>query len=413
METKPHKLRWVMIGLVFLATIINYLDRQTLSVLAPMLREEFGMTNVTYSRVTFAFLLAYTIANGISGPLIDRLGTRLGYALTMIVWSSAAMMHALATNALTRGIFRFLLGLGEAGNWPGGVKVVAEWFPVRERALASGIFNSGAALGAIIAPPLIVWITLKLNWQSAFLLVGAAGFVWVALWRLVYYTPQQLRAASEKPISWRRLVRTRFVIYLTLAKIFIDPVWYFYIFWFPEYLRRERNFDLASIGKYAWIPFLAADIGNLVGGFVSAFLLRRGLSVTIARKTSVTLFALLMTCSIPAVLVGDVRVSIALVSLAMMGYTGSLANMLTFPADVFPKNTVGSIWGLASMGAGFGGMVFTLITGWILDHYSYTPVFVMFGVMPLVCASILWFLLGPLQPPATSDQGQRLLAASA
>ena len=334
-----------MIGLVFLATIINYLDRQTLSVLAPMLREEFGMTNVTYSRVTFAFLLAYTIANGISGPLIDRLGTRLGYALTMIVWSSAAMMHALATNALTLGIFRFLLGLGEAGNWPGGVKVVAEWFPVRERALASGIFNSGAALGAIIAPPLIVWITLKLNWQSAFLLVGAAGFVWVALWRLVYYTPQQLRAASEKPISWRRLVRTRFVIYLTLAKIFIDPVWYFYIFWFPEYLRRERNFDLASIGKYAWIPFLAADIGNLVGGFVSAFLLRRGLSVTIARKTSVTLFALLMTCSIPAVLVGDVRVSIALVSLAMMGYTGSLANMLTFPADVFPKNTVGSIWG--------------------------------------------------------------------
>jgi len=413
METKPHKLRWVMIGLVFLATIINYLDRQTLSVLAPMLREEFGMTNVTYSRVTFAFLLAYTIANGISGPLIDRLGTRLGYALTMIVWSSAAMMHALATNALTLGIFRFLLGLGEAGNWPGGVKVVAEWFPVRERALASGIFNSGAALGAIIAPPLIVWITLKLNWQSAFLLVGAAGFVWVALWRLVYYTPQQLRAASEKPISWRRLVRTRFVIYLTLAKIFIDPVWYFYIFWFPEYLRRERNFDLASIGKYAWIPFLAADIGNLVGGFVSAFLLRRGLSVTIARKTSVTLFALLMTCSIPAVLVGDVRVSIALVSLAMMGYTGSLANMLTFPADVFPKNTVGSIWGLASMGAGFGGMVFTLIMGWILDHYSYTPVFVMFGVMPLVCASILWFLLGPLQPPATSDQGQRLLAASA
>lgn len=393
-----------MIGLVFLATFINYLDRQTLSVLAPTLREEFGMTNVTYSRVTFAFLLAYTIANGISGPLIDRLGTRLGYALMMIWWSSAAMMHALASNALMLGAFRFLLGLGEAGNWPGGVKVVAEWFPARERALASGIFNSGAALGAIIAPPLIVWVALKLNWQSAFLLVGASGFAWLVLWWLIYYTPLQQHARSEKPISWRRLIRTRFVISLTLAKVFMDPVWYFYIFWFPEYLKRERNFDLASIGKYAWIPFLAADIGNLIGGFVSALLLRRGVSVTIARKSAVTLFAVLMTCSIPAVLVGDVRVSIALVSLAMMGYTGSLANMLTFPADVFPKNTVGSIWGLASMGAGFGGMIFTLITGWVLDHYSYVPVFVMFGIMPLVSASIIWFALGPLRPVVTNLQ---------
>lgn len=396
-EEKPRTLRWVMIGLVFLATVINYLDRQTLSVLAPTLREEFGMSNVTYSRVTFAFLLAYTIANGISGPLIDRLGTRRGYGLVMLVWSSAAMMHALARNAWMLGGFRFLLGLGEAGNWPGGVKVVAEWFPARERALASGIFNSGAAIGAILAPPLIVWLALNYGWPSAFVMVGGVGFAWLIVWMLVYHTPAEPEPETQT-ISWRTLVRHPFVQRFTLAKIFLDPVWYFYIFWFPEYLKRERHFDLASIGKYAWIPFVAADLGNLIGGLVSSRFIARGVSVTLARKGAVSFFAVLMLSSIPAVIVADVRVSIALVSLAMLGYTGCTANMLAFPADVFPKNAVGSVYGFASMGSGFGGMVFTLLTGWTLDHYSYTPVFIGFGVLPLICASILWFWLGPLEP---------------
>jgi ACS family hexuronate transporter-like MFS transporter len=178
----------------------------------------------------------------------------------------------------------------------------------------------------------------------------------------------------------------------------MDPVWYFYIFWFPEYLKRVRNFDLAAIGKFAWIPFLVAGFGNLLGGWLSGFLLKRGVSVTIARKSAVTFFAILMTSAIPAVLVREAWLSIALVSVAMLGYTGSLANMLTFPADVFPGNAVASVFGLASMGAGFGGMVFTLITGWVVDRYSYTPVFIGFGILPLVCAAILWVFLGPLRP---------------
>ena len=396
-----RRVRWLMIGLVFCATVINYLDRQTLSVVAPVLREEFHMSNVVYSRVVFAFLLAYTIMNGVSGPLLDRLGTRLGYALCMAWWSAAAVLHAFATGPWSLGLFRFLLGMGEAGNWPGGVKVVAEWFPVRERALASGIFNSGSAVGAILAPPLVAWIVLEWGWPQAFVLVGVSGFLWLLVWWLVYHTPAEVEREMAGPRlpAWR-LFRTRFVWSFTLSKVFLDPVWYFYIFWFPEYLKRARQFDLAAIGKYGWIPFLVAGLGNLLGGWFSAALLRRGVSLTVARKTAVTFFAGLMISAIPAVMVADVRLSIALVSVAMVGYTGCSANMLAFPSDVFPKNAVGSVYGLASMGSGFGGMVFTLLTGWVIDHYSYVPAFVGFGIMPLVCAGIIWGLLGPIRPGA-------------
>ena len=395
----PARLRWVMITLVFWATVINYLDRQALSVAAPVLREQFGMSAIEYSRVVFAFLLAYTIANGISGAIIDRLGTRAGYALCMAWWSAAALLHALATGVWSLGAARFLLGLGEAGNWPAGVKVVAEWFPARERALASGLFNSGSAVGAILAPPLVAWILLQFGWKAAFLAVGATGFVWLALWWPVYHSPgeRQDGGGRRAPASLGALFRQRFVWAFTLSKVFMDPVWYFYIFWFPEYLKNARGFDMASIGKFGWIPFLVAGFGNLLGGMLSASLLKRGWSLNAARKTSVTVFAALMLSAIPAVLVTDVRLAIALVSVAMVGYTGSAANMLSFPADVYPGEVVGSIYGLASMGSGFGGMLFTLLTGWMVQHYSYKPAFFLFGVMPLVCAAILWGMLGPLE----------------
>lgn len=401
MESKPSRWRWFMIGLVFWATVINYLDRQTLSVAAPVLREEFRMSNVAYSRVVFAFLLAYTIMNGVSGPLIDRLGTRLGYTLCMAWWSAAAVVHALAKGPWSLGVARFLLGMGEAGNWPGGVKVVAEWFPPKERALASGIFNSGSAIGAILAPPLVAWILLQFGWQAAFVAVGVTGFIWLLIWWPVYHTPAApTNNRAGTAVSPWALFKTKFVWVFTLSKIFMDPVWYFYIFWFPEYLKSSRNFDMASIGRYAWIPFLVAGFGNLLGGMLSAAMLSRGWSLTVSRKISVSIFAALMVSAIPAVLVPNVWISIALVSLAMVGYTGSSANMLAFPADVFPKNTVGSVYGLASMGSGFGGMLFTLITGWMVDSYSYRPAFFMFGVMPLVCAVILWLWLGPIEKGA-------------
>lgn len=392
-----------MIAFVFLATVINYLDRQTLSVAAPTLREQFHMTNVDYSRVVFAFMLAYTIMNGASGPLIDRLGTRLGYALTMAWWSLAAVLHAFAKGAVSLGAFRFLLGMGEAGNWPAGVKVVAEWFPERERALASGLFNTGSAVGAMLAPPIVAAIMLHYRWRTAFVAVGVVGLVWLLFWCPVYRTPSEAYGARQEtappPEPVLKLLRMRFVWSFTLAKVFMDPVWWFYTFWFPEYLKHARDFNLAAIGRYAWIPFAVAGVGNLVGGWLSSLLLARGCTLTVARKSAVTFFAVLMLSAIPAVLVQNAALSIGLVSIAMFGYTGSLANMLAMPADVFPKHAVASVYGLASMGSGFGGMLFTLITGWVVDHYSYTPVFLGFGMLPLICATVLWTLMGRLEKP--------------
>jgi len=274
---------------------------------------------------------------------------------------------------------------------------VAEWFPERERALASGVFNSGSAVGAILAPPIVAYILLRLGWQVAFAFVGAMGFVWLLVWWPTYREHSDaLKEGNALATPVWRLIRTRFVASFTLSKIFMDPAWYFYIFWFPEYLKRARNFDMAAIGKYAWIPFAVAGFGNLLGGLLSAFLLRCGCSVTNARKASVTFFATLMTSAIPAVIVRDARSSIGLVSLAMLGYTGSLANMLAMPSDVFPKNAAASVYGLASIGSGFGGMLFTFMTGWAVDHYSYKPVFFGFGIMPMICTLILWTMLGPL-----------------
>jgi len=390
------KIRWVMIGLAFFATVVNYLDRQTLSVSAPVLLEQFHMDSVDYSRVVSAFLLAYTLMNGVSGALIDRLGTRAGYALCMLWWSVSSVLHVFATGAVSLGVFRFLLGMGEAGNWPAALKVVAEWFPERERALASGIFNSGATIGVIIAPPLIASIVLGFGWRYAFLLIGGLGFVWLIAWLVLYRIPPQTEARKRAPLPVRQLLRMRFVWSFTLSKVFLDPVWYFYVFWFPEYLKQVHKFNLAAIGKYAWIPFFVAALGNVLGGFLSPAFMRRGMETAKARKLAVSVCAVLMLSSIPAVLSPSPWVATGCVAVAMAGYTGANVSQLAFVADAFSQESVASVWGFASMGAGFGGMLFTLIAGWVIQHFSYAPVFIGFGLIPLVCATILWTLTGAL-----------------
>lgn len=402
------RMRWMMIAFAFLATVINYLDRQALSVVAPVLREEFHMTNEAYGYVLSAFMLAYTISNGVSGPLIDRLGTKLGYALSMFVWSTAGLLHALARGPWSLAAFRFVLGVGEAGNWPAGVKVSTEWFPAHERALACGIFNSGAAIGAIIAPPLMAWLVHAFGWQAAFLLVGLTGYVWLVAWWALYRTPPTTSAATRRPAAPWRLLGTRFVSVLTLSKVFVDPAWYFYIFWVPQYLKSVHGFDLAKIGMTAWIPFVTADIGNLVGGWFTGHLIRHGMPIGRARKTSLTIFALLMTSAIPTAFAPNAWVALGLISVATFGYTGYNTNSLALPGDVFPKNTVGSIWGLASMGAGFGGMIFSWLSGRMIDAVGYTPVFIGYGIIPLIALSLVLFALGPLRPhPAFQDTAEK------
>jgi ACS family hexuronate transporter-like MFS transporter len=237
-------------------------------------------------------------------------------------------------------------------------------------------------------------ILLGLGWRWAFAIVGLAGFLWLAIWWPVYKTPA--KGADEEvlqPVPARELLRSRFVWSFTLSKVFIDPAWYFYVFWFPQYLKAERHFDMAAIGAYAWLPFFFAGLGNIFGGLVARFLLKR-MTLIPARKVAVTVFSLMMMASIPAVYVQSVWLSMMFVSVAMAGYTGGLANMLALPADLFPKNAVASVWGIGSMGAGFGGMVFSLITGWMLERFSYKPVFICFGLIPLLCPLILWIFAG-------------------
>ena len=383
--------KWTVLGFAFLATVINYLDRQTLSVMAPLLLERFHISAEAYSEIIFAFMLAYTVMNGVSGRLLDRLGSKLGYALTIAWWSGAEILHAFTAGALSLATFRFLLGFGEAGNYPAGVKLIAEWFPSEERSLASGIFNSGASIGAILAPPLLAWIVLRLGWRTAFIIIGLLGFFWLAAWIIFYRTPQ-IVAQETKRLPLRTLVRSRFLWQFTLSKVFSDPVWYFYTFWFPQYLKVVHGFSLRRIGETAWIPFFTAAIGNLAGGGLFKILLLWGWPNATTRRVAVLVFSALM---VPAVFVGAVHSPaecIALISIATFGYSGALANLLAIPGDVFPTGAVASVWGFASMGSGFGAMIFSLVTGWLVDRYSFEPVFVLFGILPAVSAWIVWRL---------------------
>jgi ACS family hexuronate transporter-like MFS transporter len=409
-----------LVFLLFLATIVNYLDRQTLSVLAPLLREHFGMSNSDYSRILFAFLVAYCIMQSGSGVLMDRLGTRAGFALALGWWSAAAMLHSLAGSVLGFGILRFLLGMGEGGNWPGAVKAVSEWFPAKQRAFAIGFFNSGSCLGAVLAPPLVAWVALHWGWRMAFLVTGSGGFLLLVAWIVMYHPPEKhpwvSRAelevirqgrdfsmevadsegppAGEMSLPGRRwsLLSKPPVWTLIISRMLADPVWWFYVFWLPEYFRRERDFSLAMIGYLLWIPFLTADLGNFFGGGLSGYLIKQGWPVLRARKTVMLASATAMLAGIPAVFSASSTMALVLISLTTFAYASWASNILTLPVDLFPQHIVATVSGMSGTGAALGGMMFMLITGVVVDHFSYVPIFLAAGLMPLMAATVI--LLG-------------------
>jgi len=388
-----------MVGLIFLATVINYLCRQAFSVSATTLQHVFSLSNEDYGLLTSGFFFAYAISNGVFGPVIDRLGAKRGYLLCMFLWSTAVGLIGAAQNVWMLVGFLMLLGLGEAGNWPAAVKVVTEWFPPKERSLASGIFNSGAGIGAMVGPTAVALLLIHLGWRPAFVIVGLIGYAWLIGFALVYRTPATVTAevTTPPPSPWH-LLKTRFLVFFALSKVFLDPVWYFYVFWLPKFLMEVHGFNLRQVVWLAPIPFIVADLGNLVGGGFTQFLIARSLPIPRARKTGAAVFGLLMAMAIPAIMVHNPYVSVAFVSIAMFGYTGCLANTLAFPAEVFPKNAVGSIWGLASVGSGLGGMLFQWLSGWMVDRFGYYPVFIGYGIMPVIGVAILLFLIGPLRP---------------
>ena len=414
---KIRGLRWWIIGLICTLTIINYIDRLTLSVLAPTIRETFGMSNASYSRVVTMFLLGYTISQALSGKVLDRLGTRLGFMVFVLLWSIASMLHATARSVVQLGAFRFLLGLGEAGNWPGAAKAVAEWFPVRERAFGMAIFNSGASVGAVIAPPLIVWVALHYGWRHAFFIgAGLSALVMIA-WFFFYRVPAEhpylseserqhilsdqtaadaLTVQSRRP--WISLFRHRQVWAVVAARFFSDPIWWFLISWLPNYLKSERGFSLAMIGLLAWIPFLFADLGNLTGGAVSSLLIRNGWTVDRARKAVLLTSALLVPAGVVAVVTAaSDAVAIAGISLIAFGFQSWIVNVHTLPSDCFPKQDVGSVFGIGGTAAGIASMLFTLLIGYIVDHFSYTPVFIIVGLMAPVAAFLLFTIMGRIE----------------
>jgi MFS transporter, ACS family, aldohexuronate transporter len=449
---KLRGLRWWIISLVFLATLINYIDRLTISVLAPTITRELGLTNTEFGGIVTWFLLAYTISQGLSGKLYDRVGTRLGFTFSIITWSVAAIAHAFARGITSLSLFRFVLGFGEAGNWPGAAKAVAEWFPVRQRALGMAIFNSGAAIGSILAPPLIIWLQTRYGWQTTFILTGALGLGWLVLWLLFYQTPdkhpwitreeralisegqrealpasatsaeerasavvREQRAASfdaapsaapsatERAPRWRDLLRYRQVWAIVLARFFTDPIWWLYITWLPLYLYSARGFSLKEIGLFAWVPYVAADAGSLLGGWASGYLIGRGWSVDRARKTVILVAALLMPAGIFAAFARDPFTALLLIGLVLFGFQVWINNVQTLPSDFFSERAVASVAGLGGTGAGIGAMIFTLATGWVVDHFSYVPILVAAGILAPLGTLILFTLAGPIRRVALKE----------
>jgi ACS family hexuronate transporter-like MFS transporter len=405
-------LRWYVAGLLCFAAGLNYLDRQTLSVLAQTIQDELGLTTVQYSEITSAFLVSSTIMYAVSGRLVDRLGTRRSFLLFVSGWSLANMLHVFARTALQFSFFRFLLGAAESGNFPTGVKVVAEWFPMRERALAVGIFNAGSAVGAALAAPIVSGVALLWGWRSAFIAGGVLGAVWLVAWAWLYHEPrrhpwlrrEELDAiggdeaagrAEPAAVSIRQLLSAREAWGCFLARMLTDPISYFFIFWTPKFLQQERGFDLAAIGKYSWIPFVAAAVGNVFGGALPAWLVRRGWTLNRSRKTVMLGASLLMPlCCLSVARVPQAGAAVALISVAMFCHA-AWANM-TLPAEVFPKQWVGSVSGFAGCLGGAVGVVTQLAIGWTVQNISFTPVFVVCAFVHLAAFVLVCLLIGEL-----------------
>lgn len=425
--------RWVICAMLFFAATINYVDRQVIGLLKPTLQAQFGWSEIDYADIVFAFQLAYAVGLLGAGRLMDRLGVRSGFALAIVVWSVAAMAHAeaeafggvaavilsiagLTYTASVAGFIaaRFALGLGEAGNFPAAIKVVAEWFPKRERALATGIFNSGTNVGALVTPLVVPWITITWGWYWAFVATGAIGFFWVVWWWIGYRVPEHdaglstaelahIRSDPPEPtvrVPWRTLLRHRETWAFAVGKFMTDPVWWLYLFWIPDFLNRNHGLDLQSVGPPLVMIYLVADAGSIGGGWLSSALMKRGASVNTARKTAMLTCALAVLPIAVAADVRDLWLAVAIVSLAAAAHQGWSANLFTLVSDTFPRQAVGSVVGLGGMAGAVGGMLIAKLTGYILDTTgSYVPVFLIAASAYLLALGAI-HLLSPRLTPA-------------
>lgn len=422
---KLPRLQWIIAFLLFAATLINYADRSAIGVVSVEIRKEFRLDEQDYGFIVAAFMFAYAIGYAASGYFIDRLGTRKGFAIFITGWSVAQLLHGFSVGKWSLTGFRFLLGLFEPGNFPAAAKAVAEWFPANRRALGVGIFNAGSTMGSMIAPPLVAYLTFIYGWRGAFIGTGSLGLLWLAAWLVLYQAPHrnkwlraeeyaelkgQVRppeetvAAKAGQVSWRHVISLRGCYTLILARFFTDPVIYFVVFWLPEYLRKERGFDLAMVGKYAWIPYIFGDLGYLLGGWLSGKLMERGWSVARARKTLLLCGTVFMPLGILAPMVPSGEAAIAVTCFMTFGHALWISNLLTIPTDIFKATEVGTATGFSGMGGAIGGVIANLGTGYLVKHFSYSPVFWIAGLMHVLSLTIIRTLLKDSEFQQTSNK---------
>jgi ACS family hexuronate transporter-like MFS transporter len=446
--------RWLICGLLFFAATINYVDRQVIGILKPTLQTEFGWTELDYSWIVFSFQTAYAIGLLFVGKLMDRIGTKIGFALAIIVWSIAAIAHAWAVGIgtatspfvvpLVNGLVavfnfisaflgieawtvtlsvsvvgfmvaRFMLGLGEAGNFPASIKTVAEWFPKKERALSTGIFNAGTNVGALATPLLVPIIVLTWGWYEAFIITGILGFIWLAFWLVIYKRPEQDRKLSKTELEyiqsdpaepqarvpWRRLFPHRQTWAFGIGKFLTDPIWWVYLFWLPDFLHKQHGLDLKNFGLPLAVIYIIADIGSVGGGYVSSQLIKRGWSINRSRKTAMLICALAVVPIVFASITSSLWIAVVLIGIAAAAHQGWSANIFTISSDMFPKQAVGSVVGIGGMMGAVGGMIIAPLVGYILQTTkSYVPIFIIAASAYLVALLIIHLLAPKLEPAA-------------
>lgn len=423
MENTLGKYRWRVVALLFFATTISYLDRQVIALLKPTLEKEFSWSESDYSNLVMAFQAAYAVGLMIFGGFIDKIGTKIGYAIAVAWWSTAGVLTAFAGSTLGFGMFRSLLGLGEGGNFPAAIKTVAEWFPKKERALATGIFNSGANIGAVVAPIMVPFILASFGWQVAFIITGGVGFIWLIFWWIGYEIPVRQKKLSkdellfiqsdnepdtsqEEPVKWVSLLGIRQTWAFIFGKMLTDPIWWFFLYWLPSYFSETFHLDLKKPSLELIVVYTATTFGSIGGGYISGYLIKKGWPVFKARKTAMLSFAIAVVPIVFAQYCSNIWQAVVLISLAAAAHQAWSANIFTTASDMFPKKAVSSVVGLGGMAGSVGGILFPMIVGQLLDTYKaqgnitagYNIIFILCGCAYLL-AWVIMHLFTPRNEP--------------
>lgn len=419
---KVNGLRWWIIGLIAVATVINYIDRSALAIMWPSISEDLGMTKSDYAILLNVFMVTYAIGQAVTGRLFDKIGTRLGFVYSIGLWSLSTILHSVARGIFSFGLFRATLGLSEAGNWPGAVKSNAEWFPIKERAIAQGIFNAGASIGSVIAPPLIALFWVAFGWKITFLMIGSLGLLWIIPWIIVnknmpskhpWITKEEQKYILEgqheneqnngnkKRLNLRQILNYKAAWSVLISRLFLEPIWWLFVGWMPIYLADVYGFDVKQIGLFAWVPYVGAAIGSIAGGWFSGRMIVHGASINKARKTAITLGGIIMfTGLITTILVADTPLKfVVIVAFVLFGFQFSIGNIQTIPSDLFYGKSVGSLAGLGGTVGVFAVIMMNFLVP-VIAKVSYTPIFIMIAVfVPLGITSIYLLArnIGPVE----------------